>query len=77
MESEKNKEEVEVCKACTTESGSVLMAIIDGNDFIHYFVLFPDGTLQIQVRDKWSSPCIGGGYDFGQLKCCPKCGREF
>lgn len=43
MESEKNKE-VETCKACTTEPYSTIRHIVDGDDNIHNFDLFPDGT---------------------------------
>lgn len=74
MESEKNKE-VETCKACTTEPYSTIRHIVDGDDNIHNFDLFPDGTLMVHVSMRNGSPC--SGYRIGQLKYCPRCGREF
>ena len=63
------------CKFCSNNSFSTLETIRGEEGKVYNIDMYNDGTLMIHMYKQNGSK--QGGSRIGQLKYCPKCGREF
>lgn len=63
------------CKFCSNNSFSTIESIRGEEGKVYNIDMYNDGTLMIHMYKQNGSK--QGGSRLGQLKYCPKCGREF